>query len=299
MNLPEAGDPSFWTAPDGRRLAWYEFGLPDGIPLMFYHGWPSSGSQAAMLHHLANERGIRVIAMDRPGMGYSEYVPGRTLADWPERIAAFADFLGVGPFLQLGVSGGGPYVPACVARMPDRVIGSAVLCGAVPISGNTQGFHPIYRLLFPLRKLPPGFFSMLLKVAKWMIRDGGGQKLRWIAKSLPEADRLALESDPQTIPHFIGSFERGIAQGGRGVMGDAAIYFQACPIDFRRVETEIHYWHGAVDFNIPLAKVREFTDGIPGACLEIDPDLGHYSLALYRASEAMDYLAERWTGAHE
>jgi len=299
MNLPAAGEPSFWTAPDGCRLAWYEFGKSDGIPLMFYHGWPSSGSQAAMLHHLACERGIRVIAMDRPGMGKSEFVPRRTLADWPGQIEAFVDFLGVESFLQLGVSGGGPYIPACVASMPDRVAGSAVLCGAVPISGDMRGFHPVYRLLFPFRKLPTACFSMLLMVAKWMIRDGGGQKLRWIARSLPEADRLALEKDPQTIPHFIGSFEGGIAQGGRGVMGDAAIYFQPCPIDFSRIESAIRYWHGAADFNIPLSKVIEFTDGIPGACLEVDPDLGHYSLALYRAGEAMDYLAKCWTGARE
>ncbi|HSP41298.1 MAG TPA: alpha/beta hydrolase, partial [Luteolibacter sp.] len=87
-NLPPPQEPRFWQSPAGYRLAWNEFGDPAGRPVLYCHGWPSSRMQAVLVHHLARERGLRVIAPDRPGMGLSEHVPGRTLASWPETMAA-------------------------------------------------------------------------------------------------------------------------------------------------------------------------------------------------------------------
>ena len=65
-NLPPAEEPRFWEISPGRRLAWNEYGAPDGFPVMYYHGWPSSRLQARLAHHLALERGLRIVAMDRP-----------------------------------------------------------------------------------------------------------------------------------------------------------------------------------------------------------------------------------------
>src|SRR5687768_16775195 len=109
-NLPPITAPSFWEYQPGIRIAWNEYGDPSGDTLFYYHGWPSSRLQARAIHHLALDRGIRVIALDRPGMGKSTRIPGRKLEDWAPLIEAFADAHGIGRFAQLGVSGGGPYV---------------------------------------------------------------------------------------------------------------------------------------------------------------------------------------------
>lgn len=294
-NLPPPEAPRFWEAGDGRRVAWNEYGDPAGRPVIYCHGWPSSRLQARLLHHLARERGIRVLALDRPGMGQSTFQHGRNLESWPALVAGFADALDIDRFAQLGVSGGGPYVLACAALLPERVAASAVLCGAVPLSGEDRsGLHFAYRMLIPLRRMPKCLFSPPLHLAA-RIATGNPHEapVSWILRTLPDADRDLLLKNPEAQRVLAESFSEGVRQGGRGVLGDAEIYFHKWEIPTGKVTRPIRYWHGGRDRNISAEMARRFTARIPGARLDVDPDEGHFSLAIRRARDAMDHLASQ------
>jgi pimeloyl-ACP methyl ester carboxylesterase/ribosomal protein S18 acetylase RimI-like enzyme len=295
-NLPPAGEPRFWEISQGRRLAWNEYGDPQGQPVMYYHGWPSSRLQARLAHHLARERGLRLIAMDRPGMGRSTLERGRSLDSWPELMERFADHLGIGKFGQLGVSGGGPYVFACAAKIPERLSGSAVLGGMVPVDGlecGVGGLHLAYRTLIPFRKLPAGIFTPVFRAAALGSRlKPGSPPLSWALRTVGEEDRRLMLDFPDVWSVMTQSFEEGVStHGGPGVMTDAEIYFQPLSVDLAEVRHPIRYWHGGDDRNIPLEMVREFTGKMPGAELMVDEPLGHFSLVMRRAPAALDYLA--------
>ncbi len=292
-NLPPPEAPRFWEAGDGNRVAWNEYGDPAGRPLIFYHGWPSSHLQARLLHHLARERGFRVLALDRPGMGQSTYQPGRTLKSWPELLAAFADAQGIGKFSQLGVSGGGPYVLACAATMPERLIASAVLCGAAPLwNADRGGLHPVYRIMIPLLKLPRNWFSPLLSTAtRYSTASPDRPPVSWILRMLPEPDRRIMRENPYIQRIFAESFNEGVRQGGRCVTDDGEIYLHDWEIPLDEIRHPIHYWHGGHDRHISAAMARHFVSRVAGAALTIDPEEGHFSLAIHRAPDAMDYLA--------
>lgn len=292
-NLPSLEEPRFWQAPSGRMLAWNEYGDPAGKPMIYVHGWPSSRLQGRLVHHLARERGLRVLAPDRPGMGRSTYEPGRRLESWPQLVAGFADSLGIGRFAQLGVSGGGPYVLACAAMLGKRVTASAVLCGAVPIAGaDRRGLHPAYRMLLPLRRLPKCWFTPPLRIAARVAAgDPCKPPVSWILASLPAEDRNLLAEHPEVRLVLAESFCEGVRQGGRGVMGDAEIYCQPWPLPPEQIHAPVRYWHGGRDRNISVSMVRAFTARIPGARLDVDADEGHFSLAIHRARDAMDHLA--------
>ena len=51
---------------------------------------------------------MRVIAVDRPGIGGSEPEPNRKVLDWPSDVAALADALDSERFSVLGLSFRGP-----------------------------------------------------------------------------------------------------------------------------------------------------------------------------------------------
>ena len=296
QDLPPATEPRFWEMSPGRRLAWNEYGDPLGKVVMYYHGWPSSRLQARLAHHLARERGLRLIAMDRPGMGQSTFEPRRRLETWPQMITRFADALEIGKFGQLGVSDGGPYVLACAAAIPDRLIGSAVLGGAAILtenSGGLRGLHPVYRSLIPFRKLPVAAFSPVFRLAAVTSRwKPDWPPLSWMIRSIGEEDGRLLLDHPEVWAVVTESFQAGVKMGGgHGVMADADIYFQPLEFDPATLRHPIRYWHGGNDRNIPVAMVREFTAKIRGANLEVDESLGHFSLVLRKAPEALDYLA--------
>jgi pimeloyl-ACP methyl ester carboxylesterase len=126
--LPPAG--RFIEVP-GARLHVVEAGeLRDGRPpILMLHGL------AGQLHHFryslvaALAQDTRVVAVDRPGSGYSTRERDRatTLEDQADAIAALMDHLGFDRALLVGHSLGGALSLAVALRHPTRVTGLALL----------------------------------------------------------------------------------------------------------------------------------------------------------------------------
>ena len=57
----------------GYRLAYAEFGAMSGTPDFYFHDSGSSRLEASLLHQSAQRDGFRIIAIDRPGIGQSEF----------------------------------------------------------------------------------------------------------------------------------------------------------------------------------------------------------------------------------
>ena len=78
------------TLRDGRALAYAELGDLSGRPVVLLHGMP--GSRLLCPDEDATRAaGVRLITMDRPGYGGSDPRPGRTVLDWVDDYAEFAD----------------------------------------------------------------------------------------------------------------------------------------------------------------------------------------------------------------
>ena len=99
---------------DGRYLAWREWGAPDGRPVIYCPGAGMTGllpfGQAE-----AGDLGLRIIAVDRPGLGHSSADPGKSLDSWTHDVAQLVDQLGLGAVLTLGFSQGAPFALALAA----------------------------------------------------------------------------------------------------------------------------------------------------------------------------------------
>jgi pimeloyl-ACP methyl ester carboxylesterase len=105
---------------DGRRLADAEWGDAEGAPVLFFHGHPGSRLYCPDEAVTVSSR-VRLLTIDRPGVGLSDVLPRRTFADWPSDVLEFADALGVDRFGVVGWSAGGPYAAASAASIPGRL----------------------------------------------------------------------------------------------------------------------------------------------------------------------------------
>ncbi|WP_367870629.1 alpha/beta fold hydrolase [Luteolibacter sp. Populi] len=181
--------------PDGRALGYGDYGDPEGEPVFFFHGWPSSRYQGWLLHEAAAERGLRVIAPDRPGIGLSDPLPGRGFAAFPRDIAGLADALEIGRFHLCGVSGGCPYTLATAAALPERVRAAAVICGAPPLrdKADKAHMHWAYRTMAGLKQLRRFAIPTVIGASRWMIARGAERApMSWMLRSIPPADREAI-----------------------------------------------------------------------------------------------------------
>jgi pimeloyl-ACP methyl ester carboxylesterase len=87
------------TLPDGRKLAYAEFGKPDGYPVLYCHGAPSSRLEPLSLgDDVLSQLGLRVICPDRPGIGQSDFQSDRGFSGWPRDVVFLTEALGLDRF---------------------------------------------------------------------------------------------------------------------------------------------------------------------------------------------------------
>src|SRR5207237_4830051 len=110
-----------------------EYGSPAGQPIIYCHGVPSSRVEGDLIVNASTAAalGVRVVVPDRPGVGRSDYLPGRRIVDWPDDVLDLTNALGLERFAVLGSSGGAPYAAVCGALIPERIRALGLL-GAKP-----------------------------------------------------------------------------------------------------------------------------------------------------------------------
>ena len=269
------------TLSSGRKLGYSEYGDPQGVPLFFYHGWPSSRSQGELLHGIGKDLGLRVISPDRPGLGLSDFQPGRQLLDWPPVLEELATHLGVEKFHVMGVSGGGPYVLATAHTMPDRVLSASVVCGAPPLREvGTRELMWTYRLALWGQRHAPMFLAPGLALSAKVLRlPADSFPLRTFISTLGPRDQEALRQ-PESFRVIMDSGRTGLESSHRAMTLDGNIYTSDWGIELEKVTYPIRYWHGSRDLNIPATLVEKFTSRMPNARLTVVEGEGHYSLPI-------------------
>lgn len=275
---------------NGLILGYAEYGDLAGVPMFYYHGWPSARVQGALMDEVGKKYGLRIIAPDRPGIGLSDYQPNRTLMDWPETLAQLADHVGADRFHVQGWSGGGPYVLATAKAMPERIISATICCGAPPLTflGYEHMFW-VYRLMIKLRYAFPSILGLMLRTGK-VISNSPPDKapLKWFMAMLGKEDRKVL-SDPHIFSVVRHGIIEALRRGPRMVIADADIYLSEWGFEVSAVEPLIHLWHGKEDRNISWKYSEQIAQLMPQTTTHWLEDEGHYSLPISHAERIVKF----------
>jgi pimeloyl-ACP methyl ester carboxylesterase len=285
-------EPLLVPVPGGRRVAVRHYGDPDGAPIFFYHGWPNGGAQGVVLDATARELNLRVLAIDRPGVGRSDVHVGRTLRDWPEVLAALADHFGAERFHVFGVSGGGPYALVSAWGLPERVKAAAVVSGAPPLADRTDvsTLMPAYRWMLAVYRRFPGLIKRAFRFARGPITQ---RPPLWFWKlmlrAIPPCDRRALDN-PALLEQAWAGFASAWTGHEDGVFHDARIYAEPWGFDPATIRVPVRLWHGHEDRNFQISLAEELAARIPSCTARYLEDEGHYSLFMLRNREVLTDL---------
>lgn len=290
------------TLPDGRDLAYEEYGDPAGFPVLHFHGGLSSRLDAAPAHPAAAAMGVRLVSPDRPGIGRSSFMPHRRLVDWPADVVHLADALGIDRFAVMGWSAGGAYAAVCAAKLGDRVTAAALLSSSVPIDlyGTTRGLTAEDRVLMLLARRSPHLCATVMRVS--IINASNARLLRSVMRAIPPVDRSVLREwgPPDLALAFV---RESLSQGTDGNVLDYRIFGDPWGFALEEIRVPVQIWEGSDDRTGPPA-YREFLHRhIAQATVTVVPGEGHLSLlphqapAIFAALLGGDHSAEstaRW-----
>jgi CDP-diacylglycerol--glycerol-3-phosphate 3-phosphatidyltransferase len=272
-----AGDALVIGGP-GDRIGYADTGPRDGVPVIMCHGW----GECRLTHPdpaVLDRVGVRLVTIDRPGVGRSDPQPGRALLDWPPLVARVADELGLNRFAVLGRSAGAAYAAVTAFGLPDRVSAVCLVSGIGPPSPGAWRLlakSDFRKLIFWLRLLPP-----LARPTLWLgvrlVRPHVRRLLDRHVAGLPDADRAVL-AHPGTHEMRVRSLREAFRQGEEGIYEDAVVFTRAWGFDPSAIMQPTGIWHGEADTIVNAGFGRQLAALIGCSRAAFVPGAGHYLL---------------------
>jgi pimeloyl-ACP methyl ester carboxylesterase len=278
---------------DGRVLGVAEFGPATAERnVVWFHGTPGARRQIPeAARRIADERGVRIIGIDRPGVGLSTPHLYKNLIDFTDDLEVALERLGIDRFSTVGLSGGAPYALASAHAFPARVPSVGILGGVVP-SGGEEGTHgglvslaTRFKPLLPLMSEPLGaLLTTFVRVA----RPIASPALDLYARFSPEGDRRVL-AVPENKEMFIDDLINSGRHSMRAAAYDAILFTRYWGFDVRGLRVPVTWWQGDQDNIVPLAHAEHIVPFIPGAELRVRAGDGHLG-GLGIAEEVLDTI---------
>lgn len=249
--------------PDGRAMAWAEYGSARGLPCVLV---PDTGSSRLapgwLLHDDALPSAIRLLAIDRPGIGVSDPIGFGGTEQPAEDLRHLVETLAVGRVAVIGIGQGADDALAFAARYPALVTSVSAVSVRLPAErAERRGLlHPFARRT---AKSWPG------PLAAWINTAGKGSDLTakstW-TRMLGRLDPVSAQvlGDRWQETDFREAIAADAAQINAAWTAPARPGAPAAWVgDPATVRVPVNLWHGKHEQSTTLAAVQTIADGAP------------------------------------
>ena len=264
---------------DGRTLGYAEYGSSEGKVMFYFHGHPGCRLEAKFLAEQAAQANVRLIGIDRPGMGLSSFKEDRTILDWPDDVTELADSLKIDRFAVVGFSGGGPYAAACAYKIPNRL----TACGIIAGVGKMNPFLSFLSMWLPW---------LILPLSRRLFRDEehARESLLKFSRNWPEPDRKSLLL-PGIWELMAASLVEALRQGSKGAAYDGTMLGGSLGFNLEDITfPQMYVWHGELDKEIPIRVGQAVADRLVHCKATYYSNEGHVSLIVNHREEIVSTL---------
>lgn len=269
-------------------------GDPRGRPVFLLHGTPGSRLGPAPRGMVLYQRGMQLIAYDRPGYGGSDRLPGRSVADVVQDVTAIADALELERFAVVGRSGGAPHALACAALIPERVTRTAALVTLAPRDADGldwfEGMAASNVIEYTAATTDPDGVAARLTPRADAIRKDPVRLLDDLRRELTASDRMVV-SDAGVRSMLLRNYQEALRTSAYGWIDDALAFCSPWGFDPADIPGEVLLWHGEQDVFSPVGHSRWLAARIPGATAVLEPSAAHFD-ALHALPRVLTWLLE-------
>lgn len=264
---------------DGRALGYTEYGARDGSVVIYTHGGLACRLDVSTAAPIAAQNAIRLIAVDRPGIGLSDPNPGRTVVNWADDVAELCEQLGIGGFAAMGWSMGGQYALALGYALASSVTRVAVLTGGLPLAGTgLYGQMPaVDRAFIRMSQRVPVLARACLGSMGFVARYAPSLYGRLAARDLPAADAAVTRAEGFET---FGQMSAEALRHPEGHVEDYLAAMQPWGFEPEDVQVPVDVWGGADDKFLDPGWPAELAGRIPDATLRVRSG-GHFMAHLH------------------
>jgi pimeloyl-ACP methyl ester carboxylesterase len=278
---------------NGRILGFAEYGETEGAPILYFHGNPGSRLELSLfdgIETVLTRLNLRIITVERPGIGLSDFQSQRRFVDWPADVSEFADkVLKMDRFNLMTYSAGGPFGAVCALKMPERLEKVTLVSSPCPFNekGALVGVGPA--IYWKSAKIHPLLTGLILRMA------GGSTKLPPPEQGgMARVDYDLIAQLENFVPRFMAAtFVESCRHGTLGPAYEASMYVRDWGFSVNDIRKKIDLWHGGLDMNAPLHHMRWLERRLPEKEIHLFPDEGHVSLLYNHLEEIIKSASGR------
>lgn len=252
---------------DGRQLAWHEWGAAGGRVVIFCPGAGMAG-RFVFGEKDAEELNLRIISVDRAGMGGSDADPQKNFASWTNDIKQLLTHLKAEAPLAMGFSQGAAFAYALAAA--NLVEGVAIVSGQDELSYPATIKQLPEQVAMMVERAGCDALALEAEIAQFATADWLWQMIETMSA---EQDQ-AYYARGDFAPHYRAALEAGFSQGAAGYARDTILAMAPWPFRMEDVRCSVQLWYGLSDISpvhspdfgkvlnerLPSAKLNQVAD---------------------------------------
>jgi len=264
------------SLPDRRVLSWYEYGDPDGRPVLTLDNLGASLPDHSYFEEWYREKGLRMIMIVRPGYGISTYKSDLEFRSFAPDIMALCGHLELDRPPMAAYCGGGPYALCAAALYPDIFDRLGLLASTVPIEHfELDKLDPLHNMFLRLFRRDPRLFVLVGRLGIRGVQKAPEKFFAMIAKGLCDQDKAVL-ANPDLLQRTITCMRRSHFQGARIMIDEYLRMQHPWQVDLSKITMPVMQWHGEDDRIISIGSARGLANELPGVRFRSFPGLGRF-----------------------
>lgn len=277
---------------DNRKLGFAEYGNREGYPIVYCHGSQSSRLEMHYDPLFAVENDLRIITIDRPGHGISDFNPQGSILSFAEDVKQLLDSLEINQFSVVGMSAGSPFALGITYLFPESVHKTSIISGFIPYTKESAKYlSKEVKVMLNLAKSLPFLLKILLKIQAKQISKKPEKALQAFLKVMSEPDQKVLKNESVMLV-IEKMFKESFRNGSEGVAYEISkLLVNDWGFKLDEIKGSVVFWHGKKDNNVPYKWAELMQRKLQNATLNLCSEEGHL-LIFEHAEEIFTSLKE-------
>ena len=267
---------------DDRKLGFSEYGSLSGFPIIYCHGSQSSRIEMHYDMSFAIENNLRIITIDRPGHGFSDFNPKGSILSFAKDVKELTEYLDINTFSVAGMSAGSPFALAIAYLFPVNVQKVSIISGFAPYDTNSKKhLKKEVKLMLNLAKSAPFLLKILLNIQAKQLSKKPKKVIQNFLKIMSKPDQEILKN--KSVMNIIEKmFVEAFRNGSKGVAYEISnLLVKDWNFKLNKIQVPTTFWQGSKDNNVPHKWAELMKNEIKNATLNTYPNGGHLIIFEY------------------